>query len=46
MPEDVDVPTEKLHEAIQEELEREGGRLLKLAALTRGEAARARPEGT
>ncbi|HEY3381067.1 MAG TPA: DUF4337 domain-containing protein [Vicinamibacterales bacterium] len=34
MPEEVEVPTEKLHEAIQEELEHEGGRLLKLAALT------------
>ena len=34
MPEEFEVPTEKLHEAIQEELEHEGGRLLKLAALS------------
>jgi Domain of unknown function (DUF4337) len=34
MPEEAEVPTERLHEAIQEELEREGGTLLKLAALT------------
>jgi hypothetical protein len=34
VPEDAEVPTEKLHEAIQEELEHEGGRLLKQVALT------------
>lgn len=34
MPEDAEVPTEKLHEAIHEELEQEGGRFLKLIALT------------
>ena len=34
MPEGPEVETEKLHEAIHEELEREGGRLLKIIALT------------
>ncbi len=34
MPEGPEVETESLHEAIKEELEREGGRLLKLIALT------------
>jgi hypothetical protein len=34
VPEEPDVPTEKLHEAIQEELEHDGGRLLKLVALS------------
>jgi hypothetical protein len=34
VPEEAEVPTEKLHEAIQEEIEREGGRLLKQVALT------------
>ncbi len=34
MPEGPEVETEKLHEAIHEELEREGGRLLKVIALT------------
>lgn len=34
MPEEADVPTERLHEAIQEELDRDGGRLLRLVALS------------
>jgi hypothetical protein len=34
MPEGPEVETEKLHEAIHEELEREGGKLLKIIALT------------
>ncbi len=34
MPEDAEVPTEKVHESIHEELEREGGRFLKQIALT------------
>src|SRR6478609_8263957 len=34
MPEEPEVETEKLHEAIHEELEREGGSLLKRIALT------------
>lgn len=34
MPEEIEVPTEKLHEAIHEELEHEGGRFLKQIALT------------
>ncbi len=34
MPEAPEVETEKLHEAIQEEMEREGGRLLRAIALT------------
>ena len=34
MPEEAEVPTEKLHEAIHEELEHEGGRFLKQIALT------------
>jgi hypothetical protein len=34
MPEEPEVETEKLHEAIHEEIEREGGRFLKLIALT------------
>ncbi len=34
MPEAEEVETEKLHEAIKEELEHEGGRFLKLIALT------------
>jgi hypothetical protein len=34
MPEGPEVETERLHEAIQEELEHEGGRFLKLIALT------------
>ncbi len=34
MPEEAEVPTERLHEAIQDELEREGGRLLRLVALS------------
>jgi hypothetical protein len=34
MPEEAEVPTENLHEAIHEELEREGGRFLKQIALT------------
>jgi hypothetical protein len=34
MPEGPEVETEKLHEAIHEELEREGGRLLRTIALT------------
>jgi hypothetical protein len=34
VPEEVEVPTEKLHEAIQEELERDGGRLLRQVALS------------
>lgn len=34
VPEEAEVPTEKLHEAIQEQLEHEGGRLLKQVALT------------
>ncbi len=34
MPEDAEVPTEKVHESIHEELEHEGGRFLKQIALT------------
>ncbi len=34
MPEDADVPTEKVHESIHEELERAGGRFLRQIALT------------
>jgi len=34
LPEEAEVPTEKLHEAIHEELEHEGGRFLKQIALT------------
>jgi len=34
VPEDAEIPTEKLHEAIHEELEHEGGRFLKQIALT------------
>ncbi|HUM02709.1 MAG TPA: DUF4337 family protein [Thermoanaerobaculia bacterium] len=34
MPEEPEVETEKLHEAIHEELEKEGGRLLRRIALT------------
>ncbi len=34
MPEEPEVETEKLHEAIKEELEREGGRFLKQISLT------------
>lgn len=34
MPEEAEVPTEKLHEAIHEELEHEGGRFLRQIALT------------
>ncbi len=34
MPEEPEVDTEKLHEAVEEELEREGGRFLKTIALT------------
>lgn len=34
MPEEPEIETEKLHEAIQEELERDGGRLLRTIALT------------
>ncbi len=34
MPEDAEVPTEKVHETIHEELEREGGRFLKQIALS------------
>jgi hypothetical protein len=34
MPEGPEVETERLHEAIQEELEREGGKLLRTIALT------------
>ncbi|HVP39923.1 MAG TPA: hypothetical protein VMS93_12145 [Candidatus Saccharimonadales bacterium] len=34
MPEGPEVETERLHEAIHEEIEREGGRFLKLIALT------------
>ncbi len=34
MPEETEVPTEKLHEAIHEELEHEGGLFLKQIALT------------
>jgi hypothetical protein len=34
MPEGPEVETEKLHEAIHEELEKEGGRLLRTIALT------------
>ncbi len=34
MPEEVEVETEKLHEAIHEDLEREGGAFLKRVALT------------
>jgi hypothetical protein len=34
MPEDAEVETEKLHEAIQEELERDGGRFLRRIALS------------
>ncbi len=34
MPEEAEVETEKLHEAIHEELEREGGAFLKRIALT------------
>lgn len=34
MPEDLEIDTDKLHEAIHEEVEREGGRLLKTIALT------------
>jgi len=34
VPEESEIPTEKLHEAIHEELEHEGGRFLKLIALT------------
>ena len=34
MPEEPEVETEKLHEAIHEEIEKEGGRFLKLIALT------------
>lgn len=34
MPEEPEIETEKLHEAIQKELERDGGRLLRTIALT------------
>ncbi|WP_315927721.1 DUF4337 domain-containing protein [Mesorhizobium sp. SP-1A] len=34
MPEEIEVDTDKLHEAIQEEVEREGGALLRTIALT------------
>jgi hypothetical protein len=34
VPEETETPTERLHEAIHEELEREGGRFLKQIALT------------
>jgi hypothetical protein len=34
VPEDAEIPTEKLHEAIHDELDREGGRFLKQIALT------------
>lgn len=34
MPEDAEVETEKLHEAIEEELEKTGGAFLKRIALT------------
>jgi hypothetical protein len=34
VPEEPEIETEKLHEAIQEELERDGGRLLRTIALT------------
>jgi Domain of unknown function (DUF4337) len=34
VPEDAEVPTEKLHEAIHDELEHEGGRFLRQIALT------------
>ena len=34
MPEEIEIDTEKLHEEIHEELEREGGSLLKMVALT------------
>ncbi len=34
MPEEPEIETEKLHEAIHEELERDGGRLLRTIALT------------
>ncbi len=34
MPEEAEVPTEELHEAIKDEMEREGGRFLKQIALT------------
>lgn len=34
MPEELEVDTDKLHEAVHEELEREGGRFLKQIALT------------
>ena len=34
MPEEVEVPTERIDEQIKEQLEREGGRLLKAIALT------------
>jgi hypothetical protein len=34
MPEEPEIETEKLHEAIKEELEHEGGRFLKRIALT------------
>lgn len=34
MPEEIEIDTDKLHEEIHEELEREGGSMLKLIALT------------
>ncbi|MGZ3619540.1 MAG: DUF4337 family protein, partial [Candidatus Binataceae bacterium] len=34
MPEEIEIDTDKLHEDIHEELEREGGSLLKMVALT------------
>lgn len=34
MPEEIEVDTDKLHEAIQEEVEKEGGTLLRRIALT------------
>ena len=34
MPEEIEIDTDKLHEEIHEELEREGGSLLKMVALT------------
>ena len=34
MPEEIEVDTDKLHEEIHEEVEREGGWLLKAIALT------------
>src|SRR5579863_5486719 len=34
MPEEIEIDTDKLHEAIHEEVEREGGSLLKAVALT------------